>query len=113
MEPAPDALATVTQQARALSQEVQALSEQAAAIADPLERYRAWVPLERALRRGADAAAGVCRGGIVELYEQQPPPKNLAAIGRLVELSRERVRALLVAAGVFAADGNGRRRAAR
>jgi hypothetical protein len=110
MDADPDTLAAVTERARALSRDVDALRQQAATIADPLARYRAWVALERALRTGADAAAGVCRGGIVELYHQQPPPKNLAALGRLVDLSRERIRALLVATGVLSAGGNGRRK---
>jgi hypothetical protein len=106
----PDTLATLSEQARALSEQACALSEHAATIVDPLERYRAWVALERPLREAAAAAAKVCRGGIVELYQRQPPPKNLAALGRLLEVSRERVRVVLVAAGVLQAEANGRRK---
>jgi hypothetical protein len=111
MDADPDTLATIAQQARGLSEQVHALSQQAATIADPAARYRAWVAVERPLREGADTAARVCRGGIVELYRKQPPPKNLAALGRVVDLSRERIRALLAAAGVLELEANGRKRA--
>jgi hypothetical protein len=98
---------------RALAEQISVLGEQVAAqvaaIDDPFERARAAAPLERQLRRGPDAVAKHRRGAIVQLYQRQRP-KNVAALARDLGVSSQRIRTVLIAAGVLEPEANGRRK---
>jgi hypothetical protein len=99
---------------RALAEQIvilgEQVAEQIAVIDDPLQRAKAAAPLERQLRQGPDAIAKLRKAAIVELYRRQRP-KNVAALARDLGVSSNRVRTVLVEAGVLEADGNGRKRA--
>lgn len=80
-------------------------------IDDPLVRYHAAVDAEQELARQVTELARLREDAIAELYEQQGHNKNLAALGRQLRLSRERVRAILDRAGRLDPTADGRRKA--